>query len=234
MAKYEDKHCIDTGGFSEVWQCVRNTDGVIFAKKKLKDSANEDDIRRFSQEVRLLSSLDHPNNVKVISMRLKRAPYFYIMPFYKNSLQHIIQTINGRESEIQMIFGHILDGVEYAHLQGKIHRDLKPQNILLNSLTDVVVSDFGLGRQLNASSSRYTLTGHGLGTFPYMPPEQTTNAKNADERSDVYSLGRILYELYTGITMPGQNMNLLPPPIRLTLPIRDYSEHSWIFPANAS
>jgi len=88
--------------------------------------------------------------------------------------------------------------LEYAHQQGVIHRDLKPENILMNNDHDVVVSDFGLGRILDSTSSRKTNTGDTLGTYLYMPPEQQSNSKDADELSDIYSLGIILCELYTG------------------------------------
>jgi hypothetical protein len=79
-----------------------------------------------------------------------------------------------------------------------LHRDLKPENVLLNSCDDLVISDFGLGLLLEQQGSRFTTTGASFGTLDYMAPEQTLSRKNADARSDIYSLGQMLYELYTG------------------------------------
>ena len=88
--------------------------------------------------------------------------------------------------------------MEYAHREGVVHRDLKPLNILMNSCDDVVISDFGLGREIDPELTRQTQTGFGMGTPFYMAPEQFTNAKNSDARSDIFSLGRILYVMHTG------------------------------------
>ena len=214
MASFVDHHLLGTGGFGEVWQCKRDGDGKTFAKKKLRDHTDPESVRRFSREVRILSTLDHPNIVRVIATRLNSAPYFYVMPLYQSSLQALLASLVGDEDRIQLIFERILDAVEYSHAQGVIHRDLKPQNVLMNSDTDVVLSDFGLGRQFDSQSTRQTLTGYGLGTPLYMAPEQDIAAKHADERSDIYSLGRMLYEFYTGpLTLGPQDMHLLPPAI---------------------
>lgn len=119
------------------------------------------------------------------------------MPLYEGSLRTLLPTILGDNTRIQKIIEQLLDAVEHAHLNGIIHRDLKPENILYEK-EDIVVSDFGLGRRLDAGSTRKTYTGQFLGTPFYMAPEQQIDAKKADERSDIYSIGRIIYELYTG------------------------------------
>jgi len=136
------------------------------------------------------------------------------MPLYGGSLYDELSDIVEDHDRIRAIYSSVLDAIEYAHNQGVIHRDLKPQNILLNSDEDVVVSDFGLGREFDAESTRQTLTGYGLGTPLYIAPEQINNAKNADERSDIFSLGRILHELYTGnIFVSSFDTSVLPPEI---------------------
>lgn len=110
----------------------------------------------------------------------------------------MLPNIIGNEGIIRKIYGAVLEGMQYAHKQGIIHRDLKPANILLNSDDDVVISDFGLGRSMEALTSRATETGNKFGTLGYAAPEQFINAKKANSHADVFSLGRILYELYTG------------------------------------
>ena len=206
MATFTEVELIGRGGFGEVWVCTREADDTTCAKKVLHGEFDQDALRRFTREVRILSSLDHPNVVPIISQDFSGAPPSYVMPHYENSLRGHLDQVIGDDDAIHRIFSRVLDGVEYAHAQGVIHRDLKPENILLNGTTDVVVSDFGLGRVIDAESTRQTQTGEGLGTPYYMPPEQITDAKRADERSDVYSLGRILYELHGG-EMFGSTLN---------------------------
>lgn len=199
MANYQDLSRIGSGGFGTVWECKRTQDGRLFAKKKLDDNPSEEAITRFRREVRILSELDHPNIIKVIAKRLEDEPYFYIMPRYRCSVADELFSIAGDEDRIRMIYSSILDGIEYAHRQGVIHRDLKPENLLMNSDSDLVVSDFGLGREFNSSSLRQTFSGMGLGTPFYMAPEQLADAKHATERCDVYALGRILLDLHRGM-----------------------------------
>lgn len=124
MAKYIDIKNIGSGGFGEVWQCERDADKHIFAKKKLKPGTDDEGIRRFIREVRILSSLDHPNIVKVIGKRLSNDPYFYIMPLYSTSLKKELSSLIGNETRIKPIFLAIIDGIEYAHSEGVIHRYL--------------------------------------------------------------------------------------------------------------
>ena len=214
MAHYSDIEIIGSGGFGEVTLCERDTDHQKFAKKRLTDTSDEA-IRRFVREVRLLSSLDHPHVVKVTGSRLKKEPYFYVMPLYSNSLDKILPQIVSDLHRIEAIFSRILDAVAYAHEQGVIHRDLKPQNVLLNSDTDVVVSDFGLGRQLESESTRMTSTGRKMGTELYMAPEQFVDSKSVDARCDVFALGRMLTVMCTGLLSPGtQDLTSVPPRIQ--------------------
>lgn len=198
MAKFVNKTKIGEGGFGEVWTCERDSDGRTFAKKMALPNLAPDSLARFAREVRILGSLDHPNIVKVIAKRLMSAPLFYVMPLYRTSLEKEIPHLVGDETRIAPILSAILNGVEYAHNEGILHRDLGPRNVVMNSDTDVVISDFGLGRVIDSESTRKTMSGYGMGTMFYMAPEQIHDAKNANERADIYSLGRMIYELYTG------------------------------------
>jgi serine/threonine protein kinase len=214
MSKYVDIEKIGSGGFGNIMRCKHESSGELFARKVLV-AADADSTSRFQKEARLLASLDHPNIVKVVAKRLLEPPYYYVMPLYSHSLRELLPKIIKNESQIVPIFAAVLSGVAYAHKQGVIHRDLKPENVLLNSPDDVVVSDFGLGRQIDAASTRLTRTGFGMGTFYYTAPEQIQNAKSADKRSDIFSLGQMLYELYTGpLFSPVQDLEALPPGIR--------------------
>lgn len=197
MATYVDVRKLGSGGFGEVRLCKRKTDGTLWASKQLV-VLDPDSVNRFLREVRILSRLNHPNIIKVVGIHLNEAPYCYTMPLYAHTLLDALPTLIGDTQRISKLLLSILDALEYAHGQGVIHRDLKPENVLMNTDEDVVVSDFGLGRLVDSDSTRHTITGVTMGTFLYMAPEQMANAKSADARSDIFSLGRMIYELYTG------------------------------------
>ena len=213
MIKYRNLVSIGRGGFGEVWKCLRETDGQEFAKKKLivnDPSAKE----RFQKEVRILAKLDHPNIISIIARHLKEEPLWYAMPLYSHSLDSEITKLLDDLPRIQKLFGAILDGMEYAHAEGVLHRDLKPANVLMNNDDDVVITDFGLGRIIDSESTRLISTGEWMGSVFYMSPEQLRDTKSADERSDIFSLGRILYELFTGpLTSAIQDTTSLDPAI---------------------
>lgn len=198
MAEYRDSGTLGSGGYGIVVKCVREGDGQVFAKKLLLASDDAEAAKRFQREVRILQRLDHHRIVRIVDVHLDEAPFWYVMPLYRHSLRDLIPELMGDRNRIARIYSAVLEGMEYAHSNGIIHRDLKPENILLNDDDDVVISDFGLGRALDAETSRATTTGDWVGTFGYMAPEQLQQAKHADARSDVYSLGRILYVTYTG------------------------------------
>lgn len=133
------------------------------------------------------------------------------MPLYKRSLRNEFPGIVGDQPRIVKVVTAIMEGMQYAHEQGVVHRDLKPENILLNNDDDIVISDFGLGRAIDAKTTRATYTGEQLGTLGYMAPEQATHAKSADQCSDIFTLGRMIYELFSGESMMAvQDLTLLP------------------------
>jgi eukaryotic-like serine/threonine-protein kinase len=214
MSDFIDADSLGCGGYGEVLVCERER--RKYAKKRLLPTALPADEKRFQREVRILSKLDHPNIVKVIAYNITHKPFWYVMPLYKHSLEMILHEIRAKEERIKKVFPAILDGVEYAHNEGVVHRDLKPGNVLLNRDDVVAVSDFGLGRQMDAESTRQTQSGFGMGTLFYMAPEQASDAKNADPLSDIFSLGCLLYTLYTGpLTSYHVDLAKLPPHIRV-------------------
>lgn len=218
MTAYRDIRRIGAGGNAEVHECERDGDGGRFAKKRLLDAADDETKDRFRREVRLLAKLDHPNIVSVVTTRLDKEPLWFVMPLYRSSLDDQFPGVAGDMPRIKKIFGSILDAVEHAHAEGVIHRDLKPGNVLMNGDDDVVVSDFGLGRFIDSQSTRLTQSGNWMGTPLYMAPEQSKGTKAADARSDVFSLGRILYELVTGtLTTAVQDTSSLDPAIALII-----------------
>jgi serine/threonine protein kinase len=197
VAEYVDDRPLGRGGFGEVWSCVRADDGLPFAKKRLIDDSPEA-AERFRREVRILSKLNHHRVIKIEDTHLEEPPLWYVMPLYGQSLADAIPGLKGDRVRITKVFASILEGMQYAHAQGILHRDLTPRNVLLNADEDVVVCDFGLGRDTVIGLTRATRTGDYMGTQGYAAPEQVRDAKRADHRSDIFSLGRILAEMYTG------------------------------------
>ena len=214
MFKYEKLKELKRGGFGIVYECRRRTDRCLFAMKELSPNADADTKARFRREVDMLSNLDHPNVIKVIDSQLEVDPYYYVMPLYRHSLQERMGTLIGDERSITKILGPVLDAVEYAHGERIVHRDLKPANILMNNDSDIVIADFGIGFNTDPEANRHTSTGVRMGSAWYMPPEQRSNAKDADPRSDIFALGRLLDELYRGpFAERGANVPELPPQI---------------------
>jgi eukaryotic-like serine/threonine-protein kinase len=198
---YIDIETIAATNFYAVKRVVRVKDQAEFARKELCMNT-ETHISRFQNEVRLLAKLNHPNLIRVIDQQLTEFPYYVITPLYKENLrmwlrQSPLSSVS-REGDIRNIFDHIIAAIEYAHEQGVIHRDLKPENVLLNSPTELVIIDLNISVIRDEQVKRQTETGESLGTAHYIAPEQLRNAKCADFRSDIFSLGVILYELYGG------------------------------------
>lgn len=196
MSVFTETEELGRGGFGIVCKCVRKSDGAVFARKTLLLN-DVGSVKRFQREVRLIKKLSHPGIVKIISTHLQSEPYWYVMPHYERSLLQLMPRLHLDRDRAIRIFLSVLEAIEYAHKEGVIHRDLKPENILLGSDDTPVVTDFGLGRALDALTSRATGTGTWIGTLGYMAPEQMNHAAHADARSDIFALGRMLYEMMT-------------------------------------
>jgi len=160
---------------------------------------------RFVREIEVVSPLVHPHIVPLYdSGTVDGAPY-YVMPYIEgDSLRQMLRR-QGRlsVSESVRVAGEIGEALEFAHSRGIIHRDIKPENVLLHA-GHALVSDFGVARalgraaQTGADGDRLTEAGRILGTAEYMSPEQASGDTTLDGRSDVYSLGCVLYEMLTG------------------------------------
>lgn len=221
MKRYKEiKPIGEIGAFGYVSIVKEIIDGKLmdeeYVMKKLKLD-DEDSIKRFKNEVRILKSLNHPRVMKVLGYKLDDDKPLYIMPLYKESLKSKIPSIVNNYQDIKEILNSILDGVEYLHNEGIIHRDLKPQNILINTNSDLVISDLGLGLKLDSDSTRLTLTGTTMGTQCYMSPEQIIDAKHIDHKSDIFSIGKIIYECFTNEIGYNIDTNKLPNGIRFVV-----------------
>src|ERR1035437_120194 len=155
---------------------------------------------RFVQEITTTASLQHPHILALFDSGTADDFLFYVMPWIQG--ETLREKLN-RESQLGVdeavrIAREVLDALEYAHQHGIVHRDIKPENILLHG-GHAMVADFGIALAVSAAAGgRMTETGLSLGTPHYMSPEQATAEKEISARSDVYSLGSVLYEMLTG------------------------------------
>jgi Tol biopolymer transport system component len=158
-------------------------------------------VKRFLQEIKVTAALQHPHILPLFDSGEAGGQVFYVMPYIAGES---LRVRLDRERQMAIpeavrIGGEVARALDYAHRCGVIHRDIKPENILLGDEGQALVADFGIARALSAAgATRITETGLSLGTPAYMSPEQATAAPEIDARSDVYSLGAVLYELLTG------------------------------------
>jgi serine/threonine protein kinase/tetratricopeptide (TPR) repeat protein len=165
------------------------------------ESGSELNEIRFLQEIRFLASLQHPNIVPVHDSGHVEDLLYYVMPYVRGETvrERIQRERQLAISQAARISCEIADALDYAHRQGVIHRDIKPENILLSG-SHAMLADFGIARAIDsARTSHITRTGLGSpGTPAYMSPEQLIGGHPLDNRTDIYSLGCVLFEMITG------------------------------------
>ena len=164
-------------------------------------------VERFGREIEIAARLSHPHILPLLDSgtvdlgaECPVCPY-YVMPFIEGeSLRDKLVRVRVLPLEEALrVAREVADALEHAHRRGVVHRDIKPENILLSG-DHAVVTDFGIGRALDqAGAESLTRTGQVLGTPQYMSPEQITGEKEIDGRTDVYSLGCVLYEMVSGV-----------------------------------
>ncbi|MBA3257967.1 MAG: protein kinase [Gemmatimonadales bacterium] len=157
---------------------------------------------RFKREIRFAARLHHPHILPLHDSGEAGGRLWYTMPYVDGeSLRERLRREGRLEvAEAVRIACEVADALDYAHREGVIHRDVKPENLLLTRDGEVLVADFGIGRVYDASTPDTTLTHTGMliGTPAYMSPEQALGARGLDGRTDVYSLGCVLYEMLAG------------------------------------
>jgi len=155
---------------------------------------------RFLAEIKITARLDHPHILTLIDSGASDGFLYYVLPFVRG--ESLRDKLN-REKQLGLeealtITKQVASALDYAHHHGVVHRDIKPENILLHE-GEAVLTDFGIALAVKeAGGNRLTETGLSLGTPQYMSPEQATGDRQLDARSDVYSLGAVLYEMLAG------------------------------------
>jgi len=158
-------------------------------------------LERFQREAKTLAQLQHPQIVEVYDAGQAGPWCFILMEFVSGpNLRHLLGASSLPPTDVKRIVSEICDGLQYAHDQGIVHRDMKPENVLLDKQGHVKLVDFGLAKLLIAFplQSVRSQTGQVMGTLHYMAPEQTRTPSLVDHRADVYAVGVMLYEMLTG------------------------------------
>ena len=155
-------------------------------------------VKRFQQEARFIAKLEHPHILPVFDYGEDNGITYFVMRYFEaGTLKNKMEAGPLPIQEIDRIFTQLADALGYAHARGIVHRDLKPANALVDAEGNLFLTDFGIAKLLESASPRLTQTDAIMGTPAYISPEQA-QAGPVDQRSDIYSLGIILYEMVTG------------------------------------
>ncbi len=197
--RYEIMEIIGVGGMAVVYKAYDNVDDKIVAIKILKDefTGNDEFLRRFKNESKAIAVLSHPNIVKVFDVSFGDLIQYIVMEHIDGITlkEHIDREGPLSWSDAVRLTLQILRGLQHAHDKGVVHRDVKPQNIMVLSDGTIKVTDFGIARF--ARSEQRTITDKAIGSVHYISPEQA-RGENTDDKADIYSVGVMLYEMITG------------------------------------
>ncbi len=204
--RYEIRELIGIGGMANVYRCYDTIDDREVAIKILKDEFlnNEEFIRRFKNESKAIAVLSHPNIVKVYDVSFGDMIQYIVMEYIDGITlkEYINQQKVLTWKETVHLVTQVLAALSHAHSKGVVHRDIKPQNMMLLADGTIKVTDFGIAR---FSNSTRTMTEQAIGSVHYIAPEQA-KGDITDGKTDIYSMGVMMYEMLTGkLPFDGEN-----------------------------
>ncbi len=197
--RYRINRVIGTGGMAVVYEATDLSTDKRVAVKMLRESISDNTqaLRRFINESKAVAMLNHSNIVKIVDVSVKTDHKFIVMEYIKGITlrDYMNKKVKLGWQEATAFIAQILRALDHAHMKGVIHRDIKPQNIMVMEGGVIKVADFGIAKIPNAET--VTMVDHAVGTIYYISPEQA-KGKKIDARSDLYSLGVMFYEMVTG------------------------------------
>ena len=222
LPQFEIIELLGRGGMGVVYKARQLNLDRLVALKILPpvDALTPDFVERFRREARSLAKLSHPNIVGVHDFGESGGLYYFAMEFVDSvNLRDMIRSGKMKPEEALAVVPKICDALQFAHEEGVVHRDVKPENILIDKRGRVKIADFGLAKLLRRELTDHTLTMSGmtLGTPRYMAPEQLDKPETVDHRADIYSLGVVFYEMLTGEVPMGR---FAPPSEKVRIDVR--------------
>ena len=203
IGRYRITEHLGRGGMAEVYKAYQpSLDRNVAIKVMHAFLADEKEfLSRFEREAKVVATLRHPNIVQVYDFDVENGMYYMVMEFIEGeTLKRRLQDLEEKsewvplEDSVRIVLA-VGSALKYAHEHGMVHRDVKPANVMITTDGQVILTDFGIAKIVSASN--LTASGAMVGTPSYMAPEQGMG-QPGDERSDIYSLGVMLYQLVTG------------------------------------
>ena len=200
IGKYLIKNKIAEGGMGAIYKATHPTLKKDVILKKLTLRGNSAIVERFKREAQLMLEFSNDNIVQVYDHFREGSSYYIVMEYIDGiSLAKLIEKKRFLPNETALlIFREVCKALHYAHAKGVIHRDIKPDNVLISKSGEVKLTDFGIARSEDCDEECLTSAGMTLGTPTYMSPEQIDDSSKVDRRSDIYSMGVVLYVMTTG------------------------------------
>jgi serine/threonine protein kinase len=223
-------HLLGYGGMGAVYKARQTQLNRFVALKILPPALKKDSsfAERFVREAQALAQLHHPHIVTLFEFGEANGLYYFLMEYVDGlNLQQLMANSRISPREALAIVPQICDALQYAHDRGIVHRDVKPENILVNKEGQVKIADFGVARLLaappeagalaGADVAAATASGRVVGTLQYMAPEQVSKPTEVDHRADIYALGVVFYQMLTG-EMPTSRLE--PPSQKVHIDVR--------------